>query len=289
MTVTIPTLETNRLILRAPEAVDYPDFKATFTSYRSRFMGGPLNAYEAWMLYAAEIGHWQVKGFGMWMIHDKATDETYGMAGGWQPAGWPEREIAWIIWPGAAGKGYALEASHAARAYYYGQQGWDGAVSYIDPKNLDSIRLAERLGAKKTPQPPPLTAMMRSIVTPLRRICRTARLQMRSKWKSTTTPTRSLNRKDGPLTDQTTDPVARAAEILKGHRESIDRLDAILVYTLGERFKHTQAVGKLKAEHDLPPSDPDARSAPDRTSRRLGICGRPRPGIRQGVFELHHR
>ncbi len=53
-----------------------------------------------------------------------------------------------------------------------------------------------------------------------------------------------------------TDPVTRAAELLKEHRESIDRLDAILVYTLGERFKHTQAVGRLKAEHDLPPSDP---------------------------------
>ena len=56
------------------------------------------------------------------------------------------------------------------------------------------------------------------------------------------------------------DAAARAAEVLKTHRESIDRLDAILVYTLGERFKHTQAVGVLKAEHDLPPSDP-AREA----------------------------
>ena len=53
------------------------------------------------------------------------------------------------------------------------------------------------------------------------------------------------------------DDTTRAAEILKDHRASIDRLDAILVYTLGERFKHTQAVGKLKAEHDLPPSDPN--------------------------------
>ncbi|WP_420862371.1 chorismate mutase [Algirhabdus cladophorae] len=53
-----------------------------------------------------------------------------------------------------------------------------------------------------------------------------------------------------------TDPVTRAQEVLKDHRESIDRLDAILVYTLGERFKHTQAVGKLKAQHDLPASDP---------------------------------
>ena len=58
-----------------------------------------------------------------------------------------------------------------------------------------------------------------------------------------------------------TDAVKLAAEVLKGHRASIDRLDAILVYTLGERFKHTQAVGKLKAEHDLPPSDPARESA----------------------------
>lgn len=58
-----------------------------------------------------------------------------------------------------------------------------------------------------------------------------------------------------------TDPVARAAALLKEHRESIDRLDAILVYTLGERFKHTQAVGKLKADHDLPPSDPTREAA----------------------------
>ncbi|MBT54746.1 MAG: chorismate mutase [Mameliella sp.] len=53
-----------------------------------------------------------------------------------------------------------------------------------------------------------------------------------------------------------TDTVSRAADLLKEHRESIDRLDAILVFTLAERFKHTQAVGVLKAQHDLPPSDP---------------------------------
>ena len=52
------------------------------------------------------------------------------------------------------------------------------------------------------------------------------------------------------------DDAARAAQLLKEHRASIDRLDAILVYTLAERFKHTQNVGRLKAEHDLPPSDP---------------------------------
>lgn len=145
----IPVLETRRLSLRGPAAEDYPNFKATFTSYRARFMGGPLNPYESWMLYAAEIGHWQIRGYGMWMIHDKATDETYGMAGGWKPAMWPEAEIAWVIWPDKGGKGYALEATDAVRRFLYREKGWTTAVSYIDPKNLDSIRLAERLGAVK--------------------------------------------------------------------------------------------------------------------------------------------
>ena len=146
----IPELETERLILRGPQSEDYPDFKATFASYRSRFMGGPLTPYETWMLYAAEIGHWEIHGFGMWMIHDKKTDETYGMAGGWQPAQWPERELAWIIWPGKGGRGYALEAVSACRQYYYAQ-GWKEAVSYLDPKDLDSVRLAERLGCQRDP------------------------------------------------------------------------------------------------------------------------------------------
>jgi chorismate mutase len=52
-----------------------------------------------------------------------------------------------------------------------------------------------------------------------------------------------------------------AATLLKTHRDAIDRLDAILVYTLAERFKQTQAVGRLKAEHNLPPSDPAREAA----------------------------
>jgi chorismate mutase len=57
------------------------------------------------------------------------------------------------------------------------------------------------------------------------------------------------------------DLTTRAAEILAQHRASIDRLDALLVYTLAERFKQTQAVGRLKAEHNLPPSDPAREAA----------------------------
>jgi chorismate mutase len=62
------------------------------------------------------------------------------------------------------------------------------------------------------------------------------------------------------MTADLSDDALRAQALLKEHRESIDRLDAILVHTLAERFKHTQSVGRLKAEHALPPSDP-AREA----------------------------
>ena len=161
-------------------------------------MGGPLNAYETWMLYAAEIGHWNIRGFGMWMIHDKETDETYGMAGGWFPAKWPEREIAWIIWPDKAGHGYALEATHAA-ASISTTRGWESAVSYIDPKNLDSIRLAERLGAVKDPEAPRSTATTPSIATPHPKRSSQARSPTGSSWKSATTATRSSNRKGMPI------------------------------------------------------------------------------------------
>ncbi|QUS35867.1 chorismate mutase [Falsirhodobacter algicola] len=53
-----------------------------------------------------------------------------------------------------------------------------------------------------------------------------------------------------------TDTAIRAEQLLKEHRAAIDRLDAILVYTLAERFNQTQAVGRLKAEYSLPPADP---------------------------------
>ena len=45
-------------------------------------------------------------------------------------------------------------------------------------------------------------------------------------------------------------------ETLKRYRESIDNIDAALVFMLAERFKITQAVGEYKAAHDLPPADP---------------------------------
>ncbi len=66
-----------------------------------------------------------------------------------------------------------------------------------------------------------------------------------------------------------TDSVKRAAELLKTHRESIDRLDAILVNTLGERFFSYKGCWSIKAEHDLPASDPSREADQKRRIEKL--------------------
>ena len=45
-------------------------------------------------------------------------------------------------------------------------------------------------------------------------------------------------------------------DVLAAYRQSIDNIDAALIHMLAERFKITQAVGRYKAEHELPPADP---------------------------------
>lgn len=56
---------------------------------------------------------------------------------------------------------------------------------------------------------------------------------------------------------------------LRRYRESIDNIDAALVFMLAERFKITQAVGRYKAEEGLPPADPGREEQQIARLRRL--------------------
>ena len=143
-----PTLETERLILRAPAAEDEPAFVDFFGSDRAQYVGGPLIPLRASMLFMGEIGHWATRGFGLWTVQRKGDPEAIGMIGGFYPATWPEKELGWLLFdPDVEGQGIAFEAAIAARSYVYGTLKWETAVSYIDAENARSIALAERLGA----------------------------------------------------------------------------------------------------------------------------------------------
>ncbi len=145
---TIPTLETERLVLRAPRESDFEAEVAFFATDASRFVGGPKKPHETWRLMATLIGHWALRGYGFWGLEDKATSTYLGRVGLWFPHGWYAREIGWTLMPTATGRGYATEAAVAARSYAYETLGWDTAISQIDPANEASKAVASRLGAR---------------------------------------------------------------------------------------------------------------------------------------------
>jgi len=147
MTV-IPTLETQRLILRAPEARDFAPFAAFYVSDRASFVGGPLTAEASWRMLAMEIGHWSLKGFGRWIVETRQGGDAVGLVGLFEPEGWPEAEIGWDLFNGFEGHGYATEAGLAARNYAYGVLGWPTAISLVKPRNDGSAAVAARLGAR---------------------------------------------------------------------------------------------------------------------------------------------
>lgn len=143
-----PVLSTERLILRRPSAKDWPQARAFFMSERSATVGGPKDQGGAWRVLAMEIGHWDMRGYGMWAVTRKGDDTAIGMIGPWHPGDWPETEVGWMIWdPSVEGTGIATEAARAAVEDAYTRLGWDTVVSYIATTNARSIALAEKLGA----------------------------------------------------------------------------------------------------------------------------------------------
>lgn len=147
-----PVLETARLVLRMPDARDAEGFIRFYGDPRSRHIDGPQDRATAWRMFATEIGHWHLRGFGMWAVCLRdAPDQALGIVGAWCPDGWPEREVGWLLWPESEGRGIGYEAGRAALDHAFGVWGWDTAVSYIAPENARSIDLAARLGALHDP------------------------------------------------------------------------------------------------------------------------------------------
>lgn len=147
-----PVLETERLILRAPQAGDTEPGMAFLQDDRSRYMGGPQSRFQAWRTMGHVAGHWVMRGYGMFVYCDKATGKPLGVTGPFYPEGWAEPEFGWSVWTvEAEGKGYVFEAAQAARTWAYANLGWTTAVSYIDPENVRSMALARRMGAVVDP------------------------------------------------------------------------------------------------------------------------------------------
>jgi len=145
--MTIPTIETERLILRAPAAGDFPVYRVFYADAdASAFYGGPLTPALAWRKLAFDIGHWGLRGFGMWSVVERASGAMVGGCGLVWPEGWPRHELSWWIVPGARRRGFALEASRAAIGWACATLGWDRVETHMKDENDAARQLAVRLG-----------------------------------------------------------------------------------------------------------------------------------------------
>ena len=142
----IPELKTARLTLRAHKKSDFPTYAAVLMSDRAIHIGGPYSEQGAWDDFCRETASWVLNGYGGFTVLDRAN-EIVGFTCLHHERGDPEREIGWVFTADGEGHGYAHEAATAVRHFAFDTLGWTTAVSYIDPPNTRSIRLAERLGA----------------------------------------------------------------------------------------------------------------------------------------------
>lgn len=145
--ITIPTITTGRLILRAwlPRDIS-PYAKMAANPDMSLYTGSPASEAAVWRMTAFQLGHWALNGFGMWIAEERATGEFLGRVGLYWEPGWPGVEVAWTIRRDRWGQGFATEGGAAALAYGFSTVNADPIVSIIHPDNAASSRVAEKLG-----------------------------------------------------------------------------------------------------------------------------------------------
>ena len=143
-------LSTERLRLRQFRTEDFPAHAEICgdPEVMRYIRAGPISREEAWWQIARYLGHWQLRGYGMWAVVEKATDDLVGHIGFLNPEGGQGFEMGWALGRRAWGRGYALEGTRAALQHAFTALDRDHVVCVIRPENARSIRLAERLGAK---------------------------------------------------------------------------------------------------------------------------------------------
>lgn len=144
-----PRIETERLILRAWRESDVAPFFAMMAEPEvARFLSStqaPMDRIDAWRTLSVLLGHWALRGYGLFVVEEKASGVFVGRVGAWKPEGRDEVELGWGLAHTHWGKGYALEAARAAGDWMFETLALERIASFIHIGNTSSQNLARRL------------------------------------------------------------------------------------------------------------------------------------------------
>jgi RimJ/RimL family protein N-acetyltransferase len=146
----IPVLHTPRLELRAFREADFEAFADVLANPQiGRFKGFAEGASrgQSRAAMANMLGHWVLRGFGVFAVTSRADGRLLGCAGVIEPEGWPGRELTWTMAEEHWGQGYATEAAVAVRDWALATFEGTRLVVMIHEENAASVRVACKIGA----------------------------------------------------------------------------------------------------------------------------------------------
>jgi RimJ/RimL family protein N-acetyltransferase len=145
------TLDTPRLRLRQFREADWSAYAAMCADPEvMRYIGpGDVQTPEAaWRSMAMFLGHWQLRGCGMWAFEHRASGTLLGRVGFHHPPDWPDFELGWLLGREHWGHGYAREAAATALRHAFEELRRERVISLIRADNLRSIAVAEAIGER---------------------------------------------------------------------------------------------------------------------------------------------
>ena len=147
--IDIPTLVTERLVLRPYGLADVERLAAFMATERARYMGLRSGGAEAWFKFAVELAQWPLHGHGGLAVTLREDGALVGRVVVQRRPDYPEPEMGWIALDGHEGRGLMAEAAGALRDWVRRHAALPSLVSYVAPGNARSMALAERLGATR--------------------------------------------------------------------------------------------------------------------------------------------
>jgi len=143
-----PELVSERLRIRHWKASDIDAYAALCADedVMLHLGGAAFDRLGSWRHMAMMVGHWQLLGYGHWVLEDKHSGEFVGRAGFLNPEGWPGFELGWTVAKEHWGKGYAKEAARAILAYVFSRHDQHEVISLIHRDNKASIAVALNIG-----------------------------------------------------------------------------------------------------------------------------------------------